>query len=264
MSSVTLLSDFGAQDAFVAIAKGILMQHVPGVPIVDISHMVEPFNLQQAAYLLSASFRHFPQGSCHVLLLDVFSAARPRLLLREQEGQYLLAPDNGVLSLAFGEDMDAVWECCVMEQEVQFTEWLSEVGKVVAQLQTHAPADLQLAAATLKAAPRHVKPVESGNALECHVLHIDRYENVVTNLTRAQFDSFGAGRPFRIQFMRNEELNEISQNYQHVPEGEKLCRFNDAGFLEICVNRGKAASLFGLKPRREKDFFYNTIKILFG
>jgi S-adenosylmethionine hydrolase len=198
------------------------------------------------------------------LLLDVFSALRPRLLLCARDEQYLLAPDNGVLSLAFGEDVGELWECCELAPEARFADWLAEVGKVAAQLQTHAPADLQLPPGKLKATPRQVSPVASGDSLECHVLHIDRYENVVTNLKRAQFDSFGGGRPFRIQFMRNEELNELSPNYQHVPEGEKLCRFNEAGFLEICINRGKAASLFGFKPRREKDFFYNTIKISFG
>lgn len=240
------------------------MQHVPGAPIVDISHHVEPFNLQQAAYLLNAAYRHFPKGSCHVLLLDVFAASRRRLLLCARADQYLLAPDNGVLSLAFGEETGELWECCELADEVQFADWMGEVGKVVAQLQTHAPADLQLPPATLQARPRHVQPVETGDALECHVLHIDRFENVVTNLTQAQFNAFGAGRPFRIQFMRNEVLKELSPSYHHVPEGEKLCRFNEAGFLEICVNKGKAASLFGLRPRREKDLFYNTIKISFG
>jgi S-adenosylmethionine hydrolase len=83
-------------------------------------------------------------------------------------------------------------------------------------------------------------------------------------MTRDQFDTIGRGRPFRIQFMRDEEITHLSTHYYNVGEGQKLCRFNATGFMEICINRGKAASLFGFKLHREKLFIYNTIKIYFG
>ena len=101
------------------------------------------------------------------------------------------------------------------------------------------------------------------NTVECHVVHIDRYENVVINLTRQQFDEIGQGRPFRIQFMRDEEIKQLSTHFNNVSEGQKLCRFNATGFMEIGINRGKAASLFGFKLFREGHFIYNTIKINF-
>src|SRR5215210_4975359 len=129
MPCVTLLSDFGLQDASVAIAKGILMQHVPDAQIVDLSHLVETFNIQQAAYLLLSAYKNFPKGSCHVLLFDVFSERQPRLMLCEYEGHYLLAPDNGVLSLAFGERLTEVWQCYVLNAAGAFSDWLQETGR---------------------------------------------------------------------------------------------------------------------------------------
>lgn len=264
MPPITLLSDFGSQDASVAIAKGVLMQHMPEAAIIDISHLIETFNIQQAAYLLLSAYHNFPKGTCHIVLCDIFSEAQPRLLLCEYKGQYLLAPDNGVLSLAFGESLQNVWQCCQLGAESLFDEWLHEIGRIAAKLRAGTPKDLQLPSSALKVAPHHWQPIVIGNSVECHVIHIDRYENVVINLTRQQFDEIGQGRPFRIQFMRDEELTQLSTQFHNVGEGQKLCRFNATGFLEICINRGKAASLFGFKLHREKHFIYNTIKIYFG
>ena len=116
----------------------------------------------------------------------------------------------------------------------------------------------------LKNAPTYCQPKIENNVVECQVIHIDRFENVVINITREQFYEVAKERPFQIQFMRNETINEISTHYHNVKEGDKLCRFNSAGYLEIAINRGKAASLFGLKLHREQHLMYNTIKIFFG
>ena len=105
MACITLMSDFGLQDASVASAKGILMQYAPAIPIVDISHLIEPYHLQQAAYILASAYRNFPEGTCHVLLFDVFAEKDPRLLLCEKDGHYFLAPDNGILALAFSAEI---------------------------------------------------------------------------------------------------------------------------------------------------------------
>lgn len=263
MSCITLLSDFGLQDASLAAAKGILMQHVPEAPIFDVSHLVEPFHLQQAAYLLLASYAHFPKGSCHVLLFDIFSEKNPSLLLCEKDGHYFLAPDNGLMALAFGSELEKVWKCYELAEPAIFKDWLHEAGRVISLLREKGVDQLGLPPCGLKNAPNHLQPLVSPDTVECHVIHIDRYENVVVNITREQFDRIGKGRPFRIHFMRDEELSDLSYNYYNVREGEKLCRFNATGFLEIAINRGKAASLFGFRLNREHHLIYSTIKIYF-
>lgn len=263
MGCITLLSDFGLQDASAASAKGILMQHAPDATIVDISHFIEPFHLQQAAYLLVTAYKNFPAGTCHVLLFDVFSEKTPRLLLCEKEGHYFIAPDNGLLAIAFGTELDGVWNCFELKPPGTFKDWLNTIGDLVQQLQTNVPAMLKLQPGTLANAPQHCRPVLGNNTAECQVIHIDRYENVVINITRQQFDIVGKGRPFRIHFMRDEEITEISTHYNNVREGEKLCRFNSANYLEIAINRGKAASLFGFRLHKEQHLIYNTIKIFF-
>ena len=263
MACITLLSDFGLQDASVAAAKGILMQHAPGVPIVDISHLVEPYHLQQAAYLLSAAYRNFPEGTCHVLLFDIFSEKVPTLLLCEHHGHYFLGPDNGLLPLAFNMLPENVWKCFELSKEGIFKDLLHEAGRIVNELQTKTPAEWGLSKCELKNAPQHCRPVIEPNLVECQVIHIDRFENVIINITQEEFYKISDGRAFRIQFMRGEEITSISTHYNNVKEGEELCRFNSSGYLEIGINRGKAASLFGFRLGKEQHLIYNTIKIFF-
>lgn len=263
MNCITLLSDFGLQDASVAAAKGILLQHVPAATVIDISHLVEPFHTQQAAYLLLEAYKNFPQGTCHILLLDVFSEKMPRLLLCEKDGYFFLAPDNGVLSLAFGEGFDNVWCCFEMDDNALFKDWLHAIGRSVAALHAKGKNALDLKPCALKVAPQHWQPLVDGDRVECHVIHIDRFENVVINLTKEIFETVGKGRPFSIQFMRDEEIKQLSTHYYNVQEGEKLCRFNETGYLEIAINRGKAASLLGLQLHRDRRLMYNTIKVYF-
>ena len=264
MSCITLLSDFGLNDPSVAVAKAIIGAHVPGKSIVDISHSLEPSLTHQAAYFLLSSYKAFPQGCCHVVMFNVFSERNPRLLLCEHEGHFFLAPDNGVLSLAFGENLEKVWLVYTLEDALGFKDWLEEIGKLLAQLQTKIPSDLGLESTTIVTAPKKWLPVEIGNSVECHVIHIDRFKNVVASLTQQEFERIRAGRDFEITFSRTESVTKLSTHYSSVPNGEKLCRFNSSGFLEICINGTGASELFGLKLFQKESVIYNTIKIEFS
>ena len=259
MACITLLSDFGLQDASVAIAKGVLMQHTAGLPIFDISHDIKPFHTGQAAYLLSSAYKNFPGGTCHVLLFDLFSENNPRLAVCAYNGHYFLTPDNGLLPLALGAETYNAWQCFELKKENTFADWLSAAGTVVNSLQTKAPDALNLPPLQLKVSSQKITPAAESDAVSCDVIHIDHYENVVINITRQQFEAYRKGRTFRVQFVGIEEIEEINNGYHDVREGYKLCRFNSSDHLEICINRGKAASLFGLRL----DGKHNNIKILF-
>ena len=246
MACITLLSDFGLQEASVAIAKGILMQHSPATPIVDISHEIQPFNASQAAYLLASAYPNFPKGTIHVLLFDLFSEPAPRLVLCEHNGHYFLTPDNELLPLALGTDI-AGTVCFTMTNEHTFPDWLNAAGEVINSLRSKKADDLGLPPIKLKVTKDKSAARLDAGAIICEAIHVDHYENVVINLTRQQLEQWIGGRQFRLTFAGMEEIEAISNSYSDVREGFKLCRFNSVGYLEICVNRGKAASLFGLK-----------------
>ena len=259
MACITLLSDFGLQEASVAIAKGVLMQHLPSTPIIDISHEVQPFNYGQAAYLLGSAYPNFPTGTVHIVLFDVFSETTPRLVLCEHDGHYFLSPDNGLLPLALGPGIADAQLCFQLTKDHTFPDWLSAAAKVIHSLSSKKAEESGFPSLKLKVTKDKSAARFEEGAIVCEAIHIDHYENVVINLTRPQFDQWAGNRPFRLSFVGMEEIETISNSYHDVREGFKLCRFNSAGFLEICVNRGNAASLFGLRLGGK----HNDIKILF-
>ncbi|MBK9457299.1 MAG: SAM-dependent chlorinase/fluorinase [Bacteroidetes bacterium] len=82
--------------------------------------------------------------------------------------------------------------------------------------------------------------------MRASIIYIDRFGNLITNVTKSQFEKIRDGRNFVINYKRNEELREISGTYSEVPEGERLCLFNSSGNLEIAINKGNASQLLGL------------------
>lgn len=260
MAQITLLSDFGLQDASAASAKALLMQEMKDITITDISHMIEPYHLQQAAYILNAAYINFPVGSFHLVLCDIFYDTPSRLVLCKHNGHFFLAPDNGILSLAFNGKHDGAWLCLEMASGDSVKQWINACSDAINKISTGTIGGLE----KYELANRlvHWQPIITANSIECHVIHIDRFENVVVNLTKAAFESTARNRQFRIQFVRY-QVDAISNHYNDVKQDDMLCRFNTAGYLEIAINRGKAASLLGLKLSKEQHLIYNSIKIVF-
>ena len=250
---ITLLSDLGLRDPSVAVVKGVLMNYTHS-PIIDISHEIKPFFLPQAAYLFSAAYKNFPPGTCHLLLFDLFSVPVPRLLLSEHNGQYFLSPDNGLLPMALGEVPGRSYLVYELKANGSFTGWINAAASVIKMVADNKEPDFPPYQLKTHLIPDHTV-IE--NKLLCEIIHIDRYENIILNVTKKQFEKTFQKRPFRLQFMQVEEINEISDNYNDVREGYKLCRFNSNDHLEICINRGKAASLFGFRLGGN----FNDIKI---
>jgi len=118
------------RDTSVAIAKAILARYAQGAAIVDISHHVAHYDLQQASYLLLSAYRHFPKGTIHVVPVDVFAGDAPRMLLAKKDGFYFIAPDNGILPLAFGTEIDSVRLCFEFSKPFPFPDWINNAGKV--------------------------------------------------------------------------------------------------------------------------------------
>ena len=119
----------------------------------------------------------------------------------------------------------------------------------------------------------HLRPLLGNNWIEGQIIFIDNFENVIINITKEEFEEQRRGRSFKIVFKRDEIIDKISETYADVPESEKLALFNSAGYLEIAINKGNAAGLFGLQGYSEKlntqsqylqnRLLYQTIKIYF-
>ena len=260
-SIVTLLSDLGTRDVSVTIAKAALMGYAPDAAVVDISHQVACFDLQQAAYLLLCAYPHFPQRTIHIAMVDIFAGDIPRMLLAEKDGCFFIAPDNGVLPLTFGTEQCITWLCYEFKKPFVFSQWLNQAGVVIRMLQVGGA--LPFKEYAVNEVPRMLQPKVMADGIECNILCIDRYENVVLDITRPQFDELKKNRPFKVKIMRMGDITSVSNNYNDVPQGAPLCRFNNAGFMEIALNHGSAASLLGLNAGNTSNLGYRTIRIFF-
>lgn len=257
---ITLLSDFGYQDNFIAVAKGVLLQKLPVARLIDLNHEVEPFHLLQCSYLLKSAYANFPAGTVHLSLFDIMHRNPAALLVTRVDEQYIITADNGLLPLTFDGTLGKVY---ILEQTVNtYLDWLHLAAGFIPRL---GQADFNLAQLpTLepKVHPSQLQALVKDNAIECQVIHIDRYENVVINITKDKFETLRQGRKFRIQIVRD-TVTQISNDYSDVPVSDKLCLFNSAGYMEIAINQGKASSLLGLRLHNERQLIYQNIKIEF-
>ena len=118
-----------------------------------------------------------------------------------------------------------------------------------------------------------LRPLLGPKYIEGQIIFIDNFENVIINITKEEFEEQRRGRSFKIVFKRDEVIDKISETYADVHESEKLALFNSANYLEIAVNKGNAAGLFGLEGYTEKvnmqtqymqnRLLYQTVKIFF-
>lgn len=268
MPLITLTSDIGSPDYLVGAVKAQLLQANPEFSIVDISHNIPPFNYPQAAYVCRAAIKNFPEFSYHLILVNLFEKKPEQLLLAFHNNQYILCADNGLLTMILEDDPEIVIGLPLDKTATKNTTYLTGImGKAINQLVNGEPIRTIGEPDVKYIEKRHLRPLLENNSIEGQIIFIDSFENVIVNITHEQFEEQRKGRSFRIVFKRDEMIDHISETYADVPEGEKLALFNSAGYLEIAINKGNAAGLFGLKGFSEKmrqgQLSYQTVKVYF-
>lgn len=275
MALITLTSDIGDQDFLVGAIKGQLLQSGKALSIVDITHSLSPFNYPQAAYVCRNAIKNFPPGTFHLVLVNLFDEKREHVLMAEHNGHYIACADNGLLTMILEESPQKVVALDLGKTNQKNTLYCTKIfAKAISSIaagkkieQAGDPAvDIQV--------KNPLKPLLGADWMEGQIIFIDNFENVIVNINKEEFEEQRKGRSFTIVFKRDEVIDKISETYADVTEGEKLALFNSAGYLEIAINKGNAAGLFGLQGYSEKQeqyaqqinnqrLFYQTVKIYF-
>ena len=259
MTIITLTTDWGSENHYVGAVKGTLLRMVPDARIVDISHLLPPFDIMQASFVLKNAYAHFPEGTIH--LLGVNSEAgmeTPHVAIRHQ-GHYFVGSDNGVFSLMFDNNPDEAVEVDVIQDSEFFTFSTRDVfAKVAAMIASGKPlADIGKPHPALYQRIPFMPVVYPGKIIG-KVIFIDNYENVFVNINRELFRQEAKGRSFTINYRSaGDSIREIHEAYGDVMPGEKIALFGSTGYLEIAINQGKASSLLGLHLN-------DTVSILFN
>jgi S-adenosyl-L-methionine hydrolase (adenosine-forming) len=249
MAIITLLTDWGLKDHYTAMAKGKILSVIPDAMIIDISHQAKAYNLNSAAFILRNSYHHFPEGTFHIV--DIFADATiemPHIAIA-YNNHFFIGADNGLFSLVFDEQPDQIIEIDMIQDTDTYTFATFDIFiKVVKNIIENGKLTDVGHVRDRLINKISLHPVTSENLIKGHVVYIDHYENVITNITQSMFASIGKKRPFRLYFGASRySINKISQSYKDVPPGEILAFFNSTGHLEIAVSVANAAGLLGLK-----------------
>lgn len=268
MALITLTSDIGSPDYLVGAIKAQLLQLNSDFQLIDISHNIPPFNYTQAAYVCRSAIQHFPPHTFHLIMVDLFGTKPNQLLLAFHQEQYFICADNGLLNMILEETPSIVMGIPLDEGKPRTTLHVTGVmGQVVNRLSKGEPI-LSIGRPDVSfTEKKHLRPTIEQQYIEGQIIFIDGFENVIVNITRSQFEENRKGRGFKIVFRGDETIDQLSESYADVAEGEKLALFNSAGYLEIAINKGNAAGLFGLKGYSERSrqgqLAYQTVRVYF-
>lgn len=268
MPVITLLTDFGTEDEYVGVMKGVILSVAPEVRLVDLSHRVPPQDVRRAAFLLSNAVPYFPPDTVHLAVVDpgVGTERRP-LAVRTPVGTFV-GPDNGLFSWVLAEV--AGWAAVEIREPAYR---LPRVSSTFHGRDIFAPAAAHLAAGLPleRLGPRVTDPVQlplprleiGAGVLEGEVLYADRFGNLVTSIGRFRWEGSDlhlapAFRPASGEVtvgaagarvaLAGAELRGIRRTYGDVPVGELLALVGSSGFLEIAVHRGSAAAALSATP----------------
>ena len=233
MTIVTLLTDFGTGDSYVAELKGVLLSRAPAVTIVDISHQVVPGDVRAGQYLLSRAWTAFPEGTVHLAVVDPGVGTERRAIGAETAGHRFIAPDNGLLSFLprdgrffslpippraaptfHGRDVFAPAAGALANGT-----WLAELGSPITD-----PYFSPLPS------PHH-----DGTAVIGEVLYVDRFGTLVSNIAAS---AIAPGARIRVA---GADVGPLRRTFADVASGEPVVFIGSGGTIEIAVRDGSAA-----------------------
>jgi S-adenosylmethionine hydrolase len=237
---VTLTTDFGLSDHYVGVMKGVILRCHPGARIVDLCHLVEPYDLTGACLTLAASYSYFPPGTVHVVVVDP-GVGGPRRAILAEAGEWLfLAPDNGVLELVYRRHAARVREL----RHEQFA--LEPLSHTFHGRDVFAPAAGLLAKGT--PAEELGDPIQdfvrlplpgprpiAGQGIEGIVLKVDRFGNLITNLQPGDLP------PAFVLTVGEAKVRTLRPAYEDAAPGEMFTIIGSSGYVEISINQGSAA-----------------------
>jgi hypothetical protein len=241
---VTLTTDFGLSDHYVGVMKGVILGICPGAQLVDISHQVSPYAIAEGAFLIGQTYRYFPNGTVHLVVVDPGVGSPRRPIVVQAAGQHFVGPDNGVFGMIFAREEHAVR---LIQNREYFPEPVSHTfhGRdIFAPVAAHLAAGVGISLIGEILAnyvrPSFEKPRQTGpGTWEGEILKVDHFGNVITNFHADEFPAFeelalGAARVCR-----------LVRSYAEANAGELVAIAGSSGYLEVSVKQESAAKKIG-------------------
>ena len=245
---ITLTTDFGLKDPYVAEMKAVILSIGSDVIIVDISHQVQKFNVRMAAFILASASPYFPSGTVHVAVVDPRVGTKRRAICIEGKHSFYIGPDNGLLALAAKrEGMKHVHEITnrkYMLPKPSGTFHGRDIFAPVAANLANGVSPKEFGAEiTGIVVPMFARATRKKCTLEGEVIHVDDFGNVITNLAEKEFEKMKTKRVINIRIKNTRLKLNLCRAYGQVKEREPLAIIGSHGFLEISTNRANASKI---------------------
>ncbi|WP_445384839.1 SAM hydrolase/SAM-dependent halogenase family protein [Robiginitalea sp. IMCC44478] len=268
MPIITLTTDFGLKDHFVGAIKGTIYKELEDARIVDISHQVNPFHIQECAYLLKNAYKAFPDGSIHIVGVDSEKTVENTHIAVLVDKHYFITADNGVISLITEEiSPEKVVEINLPDSLKSSFPVLDVFVQVACHLARGGTLEVVgKPFSGLKIFKEYAPRISNqGNSIVGSVIYIDNYGNLITNIHRNLFEAYRKGRKYTVE-ARNKKLSEIHEKYSDIVNfelepgqrrgpGDLMALFNSSGYVELAIYKsnmntvGGAATLLGMDYR---------------
>ena len=256
MAIITLTSDWGSSGYYAAAVKGVILSQMPDATIVDITHNIAPFDSGGAGFVLKNTYPSFPKGTIHIIAVETIESDKKPHVVVKAHGQYFIGTDNGVFSQIFNEFEEAYTiEVAQDTDSFNFCE-RDRFAKVAVMIAQGVPlSEIGERRDSINGA--EFCAVVRDDSIEGTVISIDCYDNLITNITKQDFEQTRRGRNFTILVKgRLYVITKISDSYLDVADGDLVAIFGSHGNLEIAMCRAKVASLCGIEV-------FSSIKVVF-
>lgn len=248
---LTLSTDFGTRDSYVAELKGVLLSEAPhDTRIVDLSHELLPFDIHAAALFVRAALPRFPDGTIHLVVVDPGVGSSRRAIIVERPDMLLVGPDNAVFSYLYdgSERVYAIDAAALGGRPVSATFHGRDL---------FAPVAAQLAAGAVPARlgqrvdvyERMAFPMVDmqGDSLHGRIIHVDRYGNLITNIAEGTLRAFLAdGQAGFTLVLGDHTIGALSAHYAQGKPGQLLALVGSSGLIEVAAREASASALLGL------------------
>jgi S-adenosylmethionine hydrolase len=250
---ITLLTDFGNADYFVAAMKGVILSYNPDAQIIDITHEVPAQDIEAAAFTLLAAHSAFPSGTIHIAVVDPGVGSSRRAILIQTAGQFFVGPDNGIFSYVCEQSKPQIFH---LNNPEYFRHPVSDTfngrdvfAPVAAALSVGlAPKKLGVEVDDYVHLPALRAETSRDGAISGRLIHIDRFGNCVTNITANEISEKMIGKGIRLTIGEH-QVDAFHRFFaEEQRANEVFCVWGSAGFLEIAARNNSAAKL--LKAKR--------------
>jgi S-adenosylmethionine hydrolase len=253
MALITLTTDFGTRDHYVGVMKGVIYSIAPQADVVDITHDIEAHNITHGALVLRSIWPWFPEGTIHVIVVDPGVGSERRVLLGRYKGRYVIAPDNGLITLVHRslrlEEMRVVENQRYLLSQISSTFHGRDILAPVAAHLANGVKSEEFGRPTdhLAMLPATHSPDTLGRRIRGQVIYVDRFGSLVTNISRQDLAGLPLGKDGGAVevFVNDVAAGPVRSFYEEVAIGEVIALLGSTDYLEIAVNQGRAIERFG-------------------